>query len=162
MKKKKDFFNKKWQMNARLKGKYNKLAKNVGKCVFCDLKEKYIVTEDSGLVLAVNLFPYIDGHLLIIPRRHIENYLDLTDKEIMAYHCLAKKGLKLLQEALDIENVWLLLREGKQVGKTVKHLHWQIIPYVEGLVNWHYQKINIAPESLAKVLQENEKKDKTV
>lgn len=153
MKKKKDFFTKKWQLSARTKGKYDEFAKNVGKCVFCDLKEKYVVAEDSGLVLTINLFPYIDGHLLVIPKRHIENYLDLSENEIMAYHRLAKKGLKLLREALNIDSVWFLLREGEQTGKTVKHLHWQIMPFIKGLVTWHYQEAKLAPEELARLLR---------
>lgn len=152
MKRKEDFFSRKWQTNARNKGKYNDIAKSVKKCVFCDLKEKYIIAEDLGLVLTANLFPYTDGHLLVIPRRHVENYLDLTQKEILAYHRLAKKSLKLLREVLGIDSVWLLLREGKQTGKTVAHLHWQIMPYIEGLVSWHYQKVKLAPEELARLL----------
>lgn len=153
MRKGKDFFSKKWQMNARTKGKYNKIAKGVDKCVFCDLKEKYVVARDSDLVLTVNLFPYTAGHLLVIPRRHIESYLDLTQKEVVACHRLVKKGFKLLRDNLDIDSVWLLLREGKQTGKTVKHLHWQIMPYVEGIVSWHYQKVKLAPEKLARLLR---------
>jgi len=155
MKKKKDFFTKKWQMNARSKRKYDVIAEDVDKCVFCDLKEKYVVAKYSGLVLTVNLFPYIDGHLLVIPQRHVENYLDLTQKEILAYHRLAKKGFRLLRDVLDINSVWFLLRQGKQTGKTVKHLHWQIMPYVKEIVDWHYQKIKLAPEELARLLRKS-------
>lgn len=153
MAKKKDLFSKKWQTNARIRGKYNAIAASVNKCVFCDLKKKYIVAENSGVVLTVNLFPYIKGHLLIIPRRHVENYLELTQKEIIACQRLMKKGLKLLRDVLQINDVWLLLRDGQQVGKTVKHLHWQVLPNGEKLVKWHYQKINASPESLAKTLR---------
>jgi len=150
-----DYFDKKWQMGARTKGKYHEIAASVGKCVFCDLKEKYIVAEDSGLVLTANLFPYADGHLLVIPKRHTENYLNLTQKEIVVAHRLTRKALDLLRKVLDIESVWLLLREGNKTGKTVKHLHWQIIPFDRKMVSWHYQKINLVPENLAKMLREN-------
>lgn len=158
---KEDYFSKKWQLNARIRGRYDEIAIGMNKCVFCDLKKKYIITEDSGLVLTVNLFPYTTGHLLIIPQRHVENYLDLNQKEIIAHHRLARIGLGLLRRVLDIKSVWLLLRDGYQVGKTVKHLHWQIMPYVEGVVDWHYQKIEIEPERLAKMLRKaNERKNK--
>ncbi len=153
MAKKKDLFSKKWQTNARIRGKYNAIAASVNKCVFCDLKKKYIVAENSGVVLTVNLFPYTNGHLLIIPRRHVENYLELTQKEIIACQRLIKKGLKLLRDVLQINDVWLLLRDGQQVGKTVKHLHWQILPNGEKLVKWHYREIGVSPESLAKTLR---------
>ncbi len=156
MDKKKDYFTPKWQINARKKGRYDEIAKNVSKCVFCDLKDKYIIAEKSGIVLTVNIFPYTTGHLMVIPRRHVENYLDLTQKEIDVCQRLLREGLRLLHDRLDIKSVWFLLREGPEVGKTVKHLHWQIMPFVEGLVKWNYQEIEIAPEELAKVLRKKD------
>lgn len=153
MRKKKNFFDKELQVSARRQGKYDEIAANVGKCVFCDLREKYIITREKGLVLTVNVFPYINGHLLIVPERHIENYLKLTKDEMVVYHRLARKGITLLREKLKVDGVWLLLRDGQLAEKTVKHLHWQVMPYTNGLVNWHYQKIDISPEELAKKLR---------
>lgn len=151
MPKKEDLFSGKNQLNARRGGQYEKLAEKAEaqKCVFCDLREKYIVSEQEGVVLTVNIFPYIDGHLLVIPRRHVESYLDLTDEEILLCNTLAKQGIKLLQDELRIEGVWLLIRDGLNAQKTVKHLHWQVMPYVDGLNEWHHQEITIPPVDLA-------------
>lgn len=151
--KKENYFSQKWQLNARIKKKYDGIAANIRKCVFCDLKEKYLVSQNKGAVLTVNLFPYTNGHLLVIPNRHTDSYTDLTKEEIVVCHHLLKRGIRLLRKRLRLENFWLLLREGEKVGKTVKHLHWQIIPYFEGLVDWHYQEVDLLPEKLAKILK---------
>jgi len=150
---KSDVFSKESQLNARTGGKYDELARNVGKCVFCDLKDKYILTEKDGMVLTVNLFPYIDGQMLVIPRRHVENLDELTEKEIKTSILLSKKAIKVLRKELKVDGVWLVLRDGGLAGKTVRHLHWNIMPYVDGINTWHYQDITIAPIDLATKLR---------
>jgi ATP adenylyltransferase len=140
------------QLNARLRGEYHKIAENTGKCVFCDLRDKYIIKEKNGMVLTVNLFPYIDGQLMIIPRRHIERYSELTEKEILTNFILSKQAINVLRKRMGVEGLWLVLREGalgETSGKTVKHLHWNIMPYNDRLNTWHYQEITVPPIELA-------------
>jgi len=144
------------QVNAREKGFYQQVLAEVakeGKCVFCDLKDKYIIAEQDDVVLTVALFPYINGHLLIIPRRHCQSLKELNLKEWRAVRRLARLGLKLLKERLGIENVWFLEREGEAAGKTVSHLHFHLMPFIPELVNWRYQRITLAPKELAERLR---------
>ncbi|KKQ98606.1 MAG: Histidine triad (HIT) protein [Candidatus Woesebacteria bacterium GW2011_GWB1_39_12] len=148
-----DPFRTKNQLNARLEGKYHNIAENVGKCVFCDLRDKYVVTKQDQWILTVNIFPYIDGQVLVLPERHIENYHDLTNEDVLAGHELVKTGIGLLQRELEIENYWIILRQGPIAGKTVSHLHWNIMPYIEGLNTWHFQEISITPLDLAERLR---------
>jgi len=56
---------------------------------------------------------------------------------------------------LKIEDIYILDRpqSGFKTGKTVAHSHFHIIPYKPELVSWHYQKISIHPEDLAKKLR---------
>ena len=151
-----DVFTSEVAVNARIRGQYHKIAANVGKCVFCDLRDKYILCEKNGLVLTVNLFPYIDGQLLVIPRRHIEDFNELTEKEAVANFYLSQLAIKILHKKIGVKGVWMILRDGQigsASGKTVKHLHWNIMPYSEKLNTWHYQKIKIAPIDLATKLR---------
>jgi len=147
-----DVFSQESQLNARLQGRYHDIAQGVGKCVFCDLREKYIVGEKDGLVLTVNIFPYIDGQMLVIPRRHVESFFELSEAEVMTAHQLMRRGVEMQKRELGIQGVWMILREGEQgsaSGKTVKHLHWNILPYVPELNTWHYQTLTITPLDLA-------------
>ena len=57
-----------YKRQARTKGHYEKIWQNTGKCVFCDLKDKYVLLEENGIVLTINLSPYIDGQLMAIHR----------------------------------------------------------------------------------------------
>ncbi|TAH36753.1 hypothetical protein EYC59_00190, partial [Candidatus Saccharibacteria bacterium] len=83
--------------DARTGGYYGKIWTTVGKCVFCDLRDKYIVHEENGIVLTVPLFAYIDGNLMIIPRRHIKSVKELTDSEwetVRKFMYIAKKIIR--------------------------------------------------------------------
>lgn len=148
-----DPFSPEAQLTAREKGFYDKVWKEAAdkKCVFCDLKDKYIIAEKDGVALTVALFPYIDGHLLIIPRRHIETINDLNEKEEKAIFELKALGTKLLKEKMGIENCWILVREGDGIkaGKTVLHLHYHILPYDLRVVKMGEVKLNIAPIDIA-------------
>src|SRR3989344_7895936 len=98
---KSDRFSTSNQVNARLLGKYHSIATNLDKCVFCDLRDKYVVTKTSGWVLTANIFPYINGQLLILPERHLENFRELSPKDIITSHDLIIKGTKLLKRKLN-------------------------------------------------------------
>lgn len=134
---------------------YEKAWKEAGKCVFCDLKDKYTIAEKDNVVLTVNLFQYIDGHLLIIPRRHFESLAETKLKEWQAIFYLANLGIERLRKKLGIDNLILLDRptSGYKTGKTVTHSHFHIIPFKPELVKWNYQPVKIHPIELAKKLR---------
>lgn len=134
---------------------YEDAWKHAGKCVFCDLRDKYIITEKNGVVLAVNLYQYIDGHLLIIPRRHFEDLLETTEKEWETILSLAKEGILRLRKRLSIEEVWFLDRApgGLAAGKTVTHAHAHLIPFSPALFQWKFQEVSIHPQKLAELLR---------
>lgn len=142
--------------NSRKSGKYSNIWTNTGKCVFCDLKDKYIIAKNADAVLTVNLFPYIDGHLLVIPKRHVEDFLELSASEWAKMRDLTDLGVRLIRKELGIKEVWLLFRapNGFKAQKTVPHCHMLVLPYKKGIVNWNYQDITISPIELAKRLRD--------
>jgi len=154
MTKNKDFYSEEFQKNARL-GEYwyDEIWKNVEKCPFCDLKEKYIITERKGIVLTVNLFPYVDNHMMIIPREHVLSITDLNDVERQTVWNLSILAGELLEKE-GIPGYKFLVREGDQKGKTVEHLHFHIIPGVADLEKWDYREIEVAPADTAVKLRE--------
>lgn len=137
---------------------YGEIWKTVNKCVFCDLRNRYVITELDGMVLTVNLYPYIDGNLMIVPRRHVIQLNELTNKEWDAVRALQYAARKLLKAIFGFENLWLLYREGvlgSKSNKTVDHLHIHLFPYEEGLVEWHYKKVRIPPFEVAAIFRDN-------
>jgi rfaE bifunctional protein nucleotidyltransferase chain/domain len=150
------------QLTARERGFYEKVLESVaqtGKCVFCDLKKKYLIKEEDGIVLTVALYPYIDGHLLIIPRRHFSSIKELKPEEWQTIMNLFKEGARVLKEKLGVENVWFLIREGQGIkaGKTVEHLHFHLMPYDLGVIKMGEAKLTITPLEMAQKLMEKKR-----
>lgn len=149
----KDFYSPQMQKQARTSGAYAEVLKSLKKCVFCDLKDKYIIKKGQHCVLTVALFPYIDGQLIVIPLRHVESYQELARDEVLEMHELAVYGAKLLREKMGITDIWQILREGENAQKTVWHLHLNLIPYKKELHSWHYQPVSFEPIKLARKLR---------
>jgi len=135
---------------------YDGIWKNVRKCVFCDLNKRYVIFEKNGIVLTANLYPYTDGHLLIVPRRHIEYTKELTSDEWEAIRGIMYIAKKIVRKVFKKKCIWFLYREGVlgKGQKTVGHLHIHVIPYVKDLAKWNYQKINWAPGEVSDRLKD--------
>ena len=99
-------------------------------CPFCTPQQQTRSILESRLsFLTYNIAPYHAHHLLVIPKRHYEHILDLTQAEQRDVLGLIDRGMKLLQ-ALGYPDITLLLREGEHSGKSVKHLHYHLIPKI--------------------------------
>lgn len=132
---------------ARTSDWYDSIWKTVGKCVFCDLKDKYILYEENGIVLTVSLYPYIDGHLLIIPRNHIISLKELSEAQWATVRKYTYIARKLFKKVHNVSNMWVLTREGGQEAQmTVDHLHIHLIPFKDKeMCTWHYKELKYTP-----------------
>jgi diadenosine tetraphosphate (Ap4A) HIT family hydrolase len=107
---------------------YTEYLKNLSKCPFCDCADR-TVRENSNAYLTYSLAPYHKHHLLVLPRRHVESFLTLTEEELDGIESLLRSGAKLLS-FLGYEDYSILVRNGDESGKSVKHLHYHIVPHV--------------------------------
>ncbi len=152
--------------NPRISDWYDRVVSSLDKCVFCDLRAKYIIAEEGGVALTVNLFPYLDGHLLIIPRRHIERLTDINQDEWIVIKHLTTLGIDLLKRGFDVEDSHFLYREGgSKAGKSLGHLHFHVIPITQGFLNrdkkgmfYIYQELTLTPLETAEKLRNLTKK----
>jgi diadenosine tetraphosphate (Ap4A) HIT family hydrolase len=101
-------------------------------CPFCTLPADRILAEDTWCLTIRDGFPISPGHTLVIPRRHVGSFFEVTSNERDAI-------LKALDEAkrtLDAEfapaayNIGI--NDGPAAGQTVGHLHVHLIPRYEG------------------------------
>ncbi len=146
--------------DARTGGYYGKIWTTVGKCVFCDLRNKYIIHEENGIVLTVPIFAYIDGNLMIIPRRHVKSVKELSDAEweiIRKFMYIAKK---IIRKVHDLKDIQYVLRDGGiAVSSTVQdHLHMHCVPS-DGpdLSVWNYRKLKYTPLENAELFRKQTK-----
>ena len=53
-------------------------------CLFCNIKESGLADENQLAYASYDSYPVTDQHCLIIPKRHVKDYFDLTDEEVVA------------------------------------------------------------------------------
>lgn len=144
--------------DARTGGYYGKIWTTVGKCVFCDLRDKYIVFEENGIVLTVPLYAYIDGNLMIIPRRHVKSAKELTPEEwetVRKFMYIAKKMIRKVHGLKEM--IYMIRDGGNLVNSTVQdHLHVHCIPSDGPDLNtWNYRTLKYTPLENATLFREN-------
>ncbi len=140
--------------DARFTGKYDGIWQTVGKCVFCDLRDKYIVYEENGIVLTIALYAYIDGHLFIVPRRHVRSVKEFTPSEwetVRKFMYLAKK---IIRRVHNVKGVQFIQKDGITAQSTVEHIHYHCVPFdAPDLTTWNYRKLKYTPLENAQLFQ---------
>ena len=101
-------------------------------CPFCTLPaERIIHTSQHGLILRDG-FPITPGHTLVIPRRHVDSFFNLTADEkldLLELLEIAKAGVD-AEVKPDCFNIGI--NDGPAAGQTVPHLHIHLIPRYKG------------------------------
>ncbi len=133
--------------DARITGKYDDIWQSTGKCVFCDLKDKYIIFEENGVVLTIVLFAYIDGHCMIIPRRHVKSVKELTNVEWETIRKFIYIAKKMIRKVYGIKGMQVVMKDGIVAQSTVTdHLHFHCIPFDSpDLSKWNYRQLKYTP-----------------
>jgi diadenosine tetraphosphate (Ap4A) HIT family hydrolase len=144
--------------DARVTGKYDTIWQSVGKCAFCDLNPKYVFFEENDIVMTISLFAYIDGHMMIIPRRHIRSVKDLTPSEwetIRKFMYLAKK---IIRDVHGVKGMQLVQKDGSDAQSTVdQHLHFHCVPFdAPDLSVWNYRQLEHTPLENADLYKEKQ------
>jgi len=98
-------------------------------CLFCEMDTNRIIQEDGLSFLIEDKFPVTHGHCLIIPKRHFQNYFDITQPEINSTHNLINfaKG-RLIDRDVSIKGFNIGINSGGVAGQTVPHTHIHLIP----------------------------------
>lgn len=98
-------------------------------CPFCALPPGRILAEDGPCLAFRDGFPVSAGHTLVIPRRHVASFRDLTPAEWAAAHRLAQKLAADLQAADPaITGFNFGANDGETAGQSVFHCHLHLIP----------------------------------
>ena len=96
-----------------------------------------LIDKDDKTFTVLNLYPYNNGHLMVVPYRHTSDFNDLTDEEnveIMRKLQLAKKAL---QKFAKPDGFNLGANIGKISGAGIaNHIHFHIVPRWNGDTNF--------------------------
>lgn len=101
-------------------------------CIFCEYgKEEYIAENDLCFAI-FDKFPVNEGHALIIPKRHFQNYFDATKEEIAAMYDLSHEVKKIIDDKYSPDGYNVGVNVNHEGGQTIMHLHMHIIPRYKG------------------------------
>src|SRR6185503_2965822 len=107
--------------------KYIDYLKTLTQCPFCqDIQTRKLIENDEAF-LTYAIAPYHKYHLLVIPKRHVESIKDLTQSENISISSLIAVAIKTLDK-MGHSDCSVLCRDARALGKSVNHLHYNIIP----------------------------------
>ena len=102
-------------------------------CPFCHLADDVELIAESPLSLAFyDKFPVNPGHTLIIPKRHVASYFDLTEEEILDMQRLLKMVQPIVAERFQPDGFNIGVNIGLMAGQSIFHVHMHLIPRFKG------------------------------
>ena len=105
-------------------------------CLFCDSKKSGIAHENDLAYASYDSYPVSDYHCLIIPKRHIIDYFDMTNDELIAcYDLMQMIKNEILEKDNTVKGFNIGTNAGKIAGQSIMHCHIHLIPRREGDVD---------------------------
>jgi ATP adenylyltransferase len=136
-------------------------ASSTASCIFCEAAESDSADShtQSSLVLfrathtfiILNLFPYNNGHLMVVPRRHIASLAEANADELTEMMSLVRRSEIALMEAYSPHGLNVGINLGRAAGAGVAdHLHIHLVPRWNGDTNFMsvVGSVRVLPETL--------------
>ena len=126
------------------------LVKKKTGCVFCDIeadkksdKKTLVICRRDYAYLVLNLYPYANGHLLVLPNRHVSDTSKLNSKERDDFYELIEVGKQLLKDVFQPDGFNIGMNIGKYAGAGIPgHVHMHIVPRWKGDINFFPITVN--------------------
>ncbi len=103
-------------------------------CILCAVRdndervESLKIYGDDMCFIVLNLYPYNPAHLMIVTRRHITKFLELTKEELIHITRTIQGIQLLLDELYNPKGYNIGINQGRDAGGSIEHLHFHVIP----------------------------------
>ena len=98
-------------------------------CLFCKIKESSLAHENNLAYASYDSYPVSKYHCLIIPKRHIKDYFELTNEELVACNDLIKFVKdEITNRDQTVSGFNIGTNIGKVSGQSILHCHFHLIP----------------------------------
>jgi diadenosine tetraphosphate (Ap4A) HIT family hydrolase len=101
-------------------------------CPFCTLPPERIIDSNDLALVIRDGYPVSPGHTLVIPKRHIGSWFEVTQAEQQALLDLLAKAKAVLETEFKPDGYNIGINDGPTAGQTVPHLHIHLIPRYKG------------------------------
>lgn len=146
-----------WRMEYILSDKSNTTG-----CVFCKMiadppdrdRDNYLLYRGERACIILNLYPYNNGHMMVIPYMHISQLDELPPDVQTEMMRLTSLGIRLLRQTMNPQGFNLGANIGKTAGSGIdSHVHMHIVPRWAGDTNFMpvIAHTRVIPESLEQV-----------
>ena len=105
-------------------------------CLFCNSEKSGINHENNLAYASYDSYPVSDYHCLIIPKRHVGDYFELTNEELIACNDLVKiVKEEIINKDNSVKAFNIGVNVGKISGQSIMHCHIHLIPRRAGDVD---------------------------
>jgi ATP adenylyltransferase len=111
-------------------------------CPFCRVpagndEDGLIVARGELAYVVLNLYPYNSGHLMVVPYRHVADYVDLSAAEVAEVGDFTQRAMRTLSTAVSPHGFNVGLNQGVVAGAGIAaHLHQHVVPRWGGDTNF--------------------------
>jgi len=115
-------------------------------CLFCKIVSGEIpcnkIYEDENFLAFLDINPVNKGHILVIPKKHSKNILEIDSKTIENLIVVVKKLSKKIKKTLKADGINIIINNELEAGQIIFHTHVHIIPRFAGdnLKHWPGKK----------------------
>jgi ATP adenylyltransferase len=100
-------------------------------------RTRLVVSAREHAFVILNKYPYTNGHVMVVPRRHTERIEDLSREEFVALHELLHETTAALREAYEPHGMNVGMNMGRAGGAGIdEHIHYHALPRWSGDVNF--------------------------
>lgn len=129
-------------------------------CIFCDFpaeegeeadRRNLVVHRSSHAFAILNRYPYNSGHVMVVPRAHVETLEELAPEPFADLQRELVRALAAVRRAYRPEGVNLGMNLGRAGGAGIEdHLHWHLVPRWAGDTNFMpvIGDVRVVPEAL--------------
>lgn len=94
--------------------------------------DNFILARFKHAMIALNIYPYTKGHLLVLPYDHVKKISDLSNEARNELTWLASMSSDIVQETVKADGINIGINLGRAAGASLPdHLHVQIVPRFE-------------------------------
>jgi ATP adenylyltransferase len=128
---------------AYIQGENKPTSSEAGQgCPFCripseDDENGLVVRRGSAAYVVLNLYPYTPGHLMLVPYRHVSDYVELTEPETAEIAALCQQAITALRASAGPAGFNIGINQGDVAGAGIAaHLHQHVVPRWGGDTNF--------------------------
>ena len=131
-------------------------------CVFCDLPSRhddarsYILYRGARAFVIMNLYPYNNGHLMVVPYAHVDALGALDEPTLTEMMTLAQRSQAVVGEAMRPQGFNLGINQGRAAGAGIaEHIHMHVLPRWAGDTNFMptLGNVRVMPQHLDETYQ---------